>query len=160
MSETVNTVSGEIATIDEAPVAVATLADKIADLRSGGTGGILSTIEGEGFEAKLAALEAINNSKPIAENLNKVIKVANIIVQPIVMQDEKTGEERAQPRVILIEADGTAYHAISGVLFRDVNDWFALLGQPSEWPEGFTLPVKVVRQGSGTSQFFTAKLTK
>lgn len=159
MSETVNTTSGELVTIeDSAAVPVATLADKIADLQSGGTGGILSTITGTDFESKLEVLGAMNNSKPLSENLGKKILVKNIIVQPIVMENETTKQMEAQPRVIFIEEDGKAFHAISNVLFRDVNDWFSILGHPSEWAA--PLPIVVKQEGVGTRKFFTAKLTK
>ena len=162
MSETVNPTSGELTIIedDNAAVPVATLADKLADMMRGGTAGILSTIQGEGFEPKLAALAAMDNSQPISEHLKKTIKVANIIVQPITMQNEETGAMEAQPRVIFIEADGKAYHGISNVLFRAVQNWFALLGQPKDWPEGFTLPIQVFKEGTGSRQFFNAKLAK
>lgn len=159
MSETVNTTSGELVTIeDTAAVPVATLAEKISDLQAGGTGGILSTITGTDFESKLAVLSAVNNSLPISEHLNKKIMVKNIIVQPIVMENETTKKMEAQPRVIFVQEDGTAFHAISNVLFRDVNDWFGILGHPSEWAA--PLPIVVKQEGTGTRKFFTAKLTK
>ena len=162
MSENLNTATGEMVLIEDDNTAqpVATLADKLADMMRGGSAGILSTIQGDGFEPKLAALAAMDNSEPISENLKKTIKVANVIVQPIVMKNEDTGAMEAQPRVILIEESGKAYHAISNVLFRCVQDWFALLGQPKDWPAGFTLPVQVYKEGTGNRQFFNAKLAK
>ena len=161
MTETVNTTSGELVTIeDDASQPVATLAEKLTDMMRGGTAGILSTIQGEGFEPKLAALAAMDSSEPISEHLKKTINVANIIVQPIVMKNEDTGEMEAQPRVIFIESNGKAYHGISNVLFRAVQNWVALLGQPKDWPEGFTLPIQVFKEGTGQRQFFNAKLAK
>lgn len=158
LNTTVNTRTGELEVIEQDSVPVATLADKIADMQNGGNAGILSTIQGDGIQSKLAALVAINNSEPIADNLRKTIRVANVIVQPVTMEDSKTGQMMAQPRVILIDDAGKAFHAISGPLFRDVQNWFALVGQPKEWPTGFVLPVTVSREGSGDSRYFTSKI--
>lgn len=157
MTETVNTVSGELAVIEDATAqSVDSLAGKLASLKSGNAGGVLSTLTGTDHKTKIATLSAINNSVPLADNLGKTITVANIIVQPLEMEDEATKQMLAVPRVILIQPDGKAFHAISGVLFRDVQDWFGILGHPSEWEE--PLSVKVVQEGTGNRKYFTAKV--
>lgn len=157
MSEAVNTTSGELVAL-EAAVPTETLANRMENLATGGTGRVVSSFTGEDFATKLEVLSAINNSKPLSEHLGKKIQVRNIVIQAVDMQDETTKQMVSQPRVIFIEEDGTAYHAISGVLYRDVEDWYGLLGHPSQWPGA--LPVVVKQEGTGNRKFFTAKLTK
>lgn len=149
MSENTN----ELAVIDSS----ANLGSEIANLSSGQLD-VFTTIQGEDFAAKLATLSAVSDSEPIQDNLNKTIHVANIVIQKVDMLDEESGELKAQPRVILIDKDGKAYHGISTPLYRDVKNWLSMLGMPSGWPA--PLPVKIARAGSGTRQYFTAKLAK
>lgn len=148
MSENTN----EIAVIDVAP---ANLGQEISQLGAGQMD-MFSTIKADDFAGKLATLKAVSDSAPISENLNKVIKVRNLIIQKADMADEKTGEVKAQPRVILVDEDGKAFHAISNPLYRDVKNILMLLGHPETWEAA--VPVKVSKAGSGTSQYFTLKL--
>lgn len=149
MSENTN----EIAVISD-PSA---LSNEITGLTNG-VQGFYSSFVGDDHETKLAVLQAMTDSVAIADNLNKKIMVVNIVIQQVDMLDEKTGEVKAQPRVILIDDKGTAFHGISGPLFRDVKNWFGVLGMPATWPA--PLPVKITRQGSGNSQYFKASITK
>lgn len=153
-NEIANTNTGELVEF----VPVETLANKLAFLNGGTPAGVVSSFQGDDFETKLTVLSAVDNSKPISENLNKKIMVRNIIIQSVEMLDEQTKQMKAQPRIVFVEEDGTAYHAISGVLLRDVENWFGILGHPSSWPA--PLPIKVVQAGTGTRKFFTANLTK
>lgn len=148
MSENTN----EIAVID-APVA--NLGQEIANLEHG-TMEVFSSIKADTFEGKLANLAAVSSSTPLAESLNKVIKVRNLVIQKVEMPDEQTGEIKAQPRVILVDEDGKAFHAISNPLYRDVKNILMLVGHPSTW-EG-AVPVKVTQAGTGTRKYFTLKL--
>jgi hypothetical protein len=127
----------------------------IAQLKSGNTS-FYSSIKGDGYETRNTVLKAVMSSKPIADNLGKVIKLQNVIVQQVEMVDEKTGVLKGQPRVILIDDKGEAFHAISGVLFRDIQTTLGILGEPDTWP--VPLPLKVVQEGTGTRKFFTVAL--
>lgn len=123
--------------------------DKLANGRQT----VFSTLKGDDFGTKLAVLEATTASAPLAENLNKRIDLANVVVQMIDMTNEDTGVVETVPRTILIAADGKAYHAISSGVFKAIENIFGILGQPSEWPGA--LPVKAVRGGSGNRQYMT-----
>lgn len=135
----------------------ATLSNKISGMGEG-VQGFYSSIEGDDFDTKLTVLEAMTDSLPISKNLDKVIQVRNIIVQQVEMLDEKSGELKAQPRVILVDEDGRAFHAISAPLFRDVENWLGMLGKPSTWKGA--LPVKVTKEGTGNSQYFKASISR
>lgn len=117
---------------------------------------VFSTITGTDFASKVAVMNALSNSEPISENLKATIELANVVVEPVDMANEGTGEIKAQPRVILIDKDGNAFHAISGPAFRDVKRLLAIMGHPSTWPA--PLPIHVAQEGTGTRKYFTVKL--
>ena len=121
---------------------------------SAGRSNVFSTIKGDDFESKAALYNATTDSKPLAENLNKPITIANIVVQVIDIADENTGEVSTVPRTILVDADGTAYHAISSGIFKSVENLLGIFGaDPTKW--GGKVTVKAIREGSGTRQYFT-----
>jgi len=142
--------STEIATVSSNNVRA-----EIANMASGANA-VFSTIVGEGFEAKALLLEALSNSVPVAENLGKRINLVDVVVEAIDLPNEQTKEMETQPRVILLDEDGSAYHAISGPFLRDVQRLLSVMGQPSAWPGA--LPVKAIKAGQGTRQYFTLKL--
>lgn len=147
MSE--NTVSSEIV------IAGSNVRNEIANLSKGQLS-VFSTITGDGFAAKAALMEALSNSVPVSENLNKRIDLVNIVVESIDLVNEGTGELETQPRVIFIDDNGTAFHAISGPVFRDTQRLLAIMGHPSAWPT--PVGVKITKNGQGTRQYFTLKL--
>ena len=128
---------------------------EIANLSKGQTS-VFSTITGDGFAPKAALLAALSNSVAVQENLDKHIELVNIVVESIDLVNEGSGELETQPRVILVDADGTAYHAISGPMFRDVQRLLAVMGHPATWPA--PLGVKIAREGQGTRKYFVLKL--
>ena len=131
------------------------LSNEIANMSKGQLG-LFSTITGDTFESKAALLNALSNSEPISENLKSTIQLANVVVESVDMPNEQTGEISAQPRIVLIDADGKAFHAISGPAFRDVKRLLAVMGHPTTWPT--PLPIHVAQEGTGTRKYFTVKL--
>lgn len=126
--------------------------DAIASL-SAGRSNVFSSITGTDFASKLANLSATTNSVALVDNLNKTINVKDIVIQIVQMLNEDTNRREDAPRVILIDSEGTAYHAISKGLFSSVENMIGILGQPGTWP--FPIPVKAQREGSGTRKYFT-----
>lgn len=117
-----------------------------------------STIEGNDFQSRLATAKAVNSSTPLDEVLGKPFTLANAVIHEVEMTSEETGELTVQPRVILIDSEGNARHAISAPLARDLSMILEMLGSPSSWDE----PVKMVvnREGTGTRKYFTLKFAK
>ena len=142
--------STEIAT-----VSANTLGSEIANMSKGQLG-LFTTITGDSFEDKAAIMNALSNSEPLSENLKATIQLANVVVESVDMANEQTGEIAAQPRIVLIDANGNAFHAISGPAFRDVKRLLAIMGHPSSWPT--PLPIHVAQEGTGTRKYFTVKL--
>lgn len=123
--------------------------DKLAS----GKASVFSTISGDDAASRMAVFEATTASVPLAENLNKVIELANIVVQVIDLTDEETGEVQTVPRTVLIAKDGTAYHAISQGVFKSVENLLGILGMPETWAGPVRL--KAVKGGTGTRQYMT-----
>ena len=116
-----------------------------------------NSIKGEDFTAKKKTYGAVSAAKKVRDHLGKKIDLEHIIVQPVELADENTGEVTKQPRVILIDADGTAYYGISGGLFRAVGDVIGMLGEPDTWPEPLPVTVKE-QQGRGANRFYTIEI--
>lgn len=132
------------------------VAAAIQGLNSGA--GFFSTVSGDDFESKLMVAEALTSSVAIDQNLGKTIMLANIIVQPVELTNETTGEVETAPRIILLDADGTAYHATSVGLLSSVRNILASLGSPSKWPK--PVAIQVIKEGQGTRQYFTVKFVR
>jgi hypothetical protein len=131
------------------------VAAAIEDIRNG-KALAYSSITAEDMGSRLAILEAVTDSQPISENLNKPIAIRDIIIQKIPMADQVSGEITDQPRIVFISEDGTAYHAISQGLLRSVNNLIGIAGEPGTWPAD-NLPVATFKRvGPNGRQYFTA----
>ena len=128
---------------------------QVTALRDGNVA-LYSSILADTFEGKKQTLNAITNSVAIADHLGATINLANIVVQVVEMVDEKSGEMTDQPRVILVDADGTAYHAISSGILKSVENTIGMLGEPSTWPE--PVPIQVAEErGRNGFRYYTIK---
>lgn len=142
-------------TTGEIVVAGNDVASAIAQLNSGQSA-IATSIEGDDFAARKAVLSAVSSSVPLADNLSKPIQMKHYVVQEVWLLNEQTQEIAPQPRVVIIDADGVAYHATSAVVFRDVQNIVGILGKPSSWPE--PVAVTCVKEGKAPRAFYTLKL--
>ena len=146
-----------IAVIEDSAVSAATLSNEIANL-SHGQVSVFSTITGTDHASKIEVLDAMGNSVPLDDNIGKVINLKNVVVQQIEMADQATGELRSQPRITLIDADGTSYHVISNVVFKDLKNFFGILGMPANWPA--PLPVVAESSKATVGKFISLKIAK
>jgi hypothetical protein len=115
-----------------------------------------SSIKADDFKTKLTVLDAMNNSTPLDEYLNQPFELKDIIVTVVHLADQKTGEVKPQPRIVLIDSTGTARHATSTGLMQSVTTLIGVLGEPHTWPA--PVKAKVVKEGNGTNKYFTLKL--
>ena len=129
--------------------------DAIAQLQQGRQA-LFSTVKQDTEAGRRNVLSAVMDAAPLRDSLGSTIKLANVIVQPVEMTNEQTGEVTTQPRVILINDKGEAFVGISAPVFRDVRNVLDILGMPDTWEK--PLAVKVVREGAGLRQYFTLKL--
>ena len=152
MSET--TVSTEIAPIENS-APVAGLGSELANLTSGRVAGY-SSIQGTDFTSRVAVVSAMNGAVPVADNLGKTINLKDVVIQSVTLVNERTGELQEVPRITFIDDDGTAYSATSDVLYKDLKNFFAILGTPNNWPA--PLPVKVTKEKAKVGSFFTLSI--
>lgn len=149
------------ATVDavvEEGVVTASATDVVAVITGLNTPGaaFYSSIKSDDFAAKKQIAKAMTASKPIDEHLGDTINLVNYIVLPVDLANDQ-GEVTTAPRVILIDVDGTAYHATSVGLLSAIRNLNATVGEPSEWDEA--IPVKIVQQkGRNGFKFFTINL--
>lgn len=140
------------------------LGDMIANLASGNSS-VRHTFQGNDWETKLAVLSAVNNATPLEsvagteQKPGGTIMLANYVLQPIELVNEKTGMLEEAPRIMLVDADGTAYSCVSGGIFRSLENIAGILGQPHTWPA--PLPIKVTKmKAKGAGHFFTINPVK
>lgn len=146
---TENTTSNEVSRPNMSSV------ERMASLNSGT--GIVSTFQGDTMEERKATLTAVTNAVPIADNLDTVIRLSHVVTQAVTISDDKTGEMTDAVRVILIDADGVSYAAVSEGLMGSLRDVFGIMGHPTTWPE--PLPIKVVeKRGRSGYRFMKIEL--
>lgn len=129
-----------------------TVENDILNLGNDQQSGLYSSLVGDDEDTNLAVFDATNESVPIADNLGVIIQLKDIIVQAVEMENETTGEVETQPRVIFLDDDGTAYHAISKPMLSTVKNLFAAIGQPHKWSG--PIAVKVVEERSRAGRRF------
>ena len=144
--------TNEIATIESAAAPVAGLSNELANLGAGRLS-VYSSITGTDFKSRVAVIKALTNATPIADNIGKTFLLQNVVIQNITMTNERTGELQEVPRITFIDSDGSAFHAISDVLYKDLKNVFAILGQPSQWPAPLLVKVEKIQGKAG--KFFT-----
>ena len=148
MSETVYTTD----VVETAPNAVE---DTINAFKSGNLA-IYSSFNSDDFTGKLKVIGAVTNSEPIADALGKQIDLVNYVVHEVTVKDKETGEIANVARLILIAADGSAYHAISTVMLNRLRDMVGVLGNPDSWPT--PVPVFVSEERSGAYRYYDLRV--
>lgn len=136
-------------------LADSTIADTIAALSAGMVNDkVYATIKGEDFASRLLISKALSSSLPIADNLGKTINLVEVVLQKSEMENEQSHELEDVARVILIDEDGMAYHAMSRTLFRDVTqNILALVPDTSKWSS--PIPIKVTKEGKAPRAYYT-----
>jgi hypothetical protein len=122
---------------------------------------VFTTLEGNDFQSKVAVLDALTNAEPLQDNIGTVINLKHVVIQAVDMpvtdtKGNPTGEIQAAPRIILIDADGKSYHAMSTGLFKSLENIFGIVGMPTTWPE--PLPIVVDKVKGKVGSFFTARV--
>ena len=114
---------------------------------------LYSSFAGDSFEDRKNVVKAMTSSVPIADNLDKPIKVKDVVIHTVNVTDTETGEIVEQARTILIDDQGKAYHAISGVIINRLRDIIAVMGEPSTWDGPLTMKCSQVK-GKGANRFY------
>lgn len=144
----------DLAVVDTAAVAEALIAGLKADSSL-----VHSTLTGSGFETQVQIFAAVTDAEDIAEHLNETIFLEHVIAQAIEIKDSETGQPVTVVRTVLIDADGTAYAAMSTGIVRSMQTLFSIVGQPGTWPQ--PLPIIVSeKKSTGVRKFFTVTIDR
>lgn len=105
---------------------------------------------------------AINSTdEQLADHINEVIEIVNVVAHPVELIDEINGEVFTSLRTILIGKDGTAYSAVSSGITNSLAKIFAIVGMPDNgaWEkEPIKIKVKQVQTRNGNNKVNTIEL--
>ena len=94
-------------------------------------------------KAKVAIYNAIQNAeRKVDDYINKELKITDVVVHPIEVVDEQTGEVKQMLRTILIDVDGNGYAAVSYGVLTSLQKIFGIVGKPSWKDEPLTIMPK------------------
>lgn len=114
-----------------------------------------SSITATDLESRKLFYTAISDAKPLSDNLNKVINLKDVIVQPVSSEDEKTGVVEDYLRSVLIDADGTAYAASSTGVKSSLDNLFLVFGTPDTWDAPLAIKVTEKKSAKPGFKFFS-----
>ena len=93
----------------------------------------------------------------IADHIGQVINVRDVVVEPVEIVDDKSGEIRTSPRVILIDTEDHTYSATSYGIYNALRRLVSIYGLPT-WPNG--IPVRVKQIARGANRIFTLDVVR
>lgn len=107
------------------------------------TGNMYCSIAAETHEDKMRVYSAVSNPTALDDMVGQNIKISDVILQPVELADEETGECYTGTRIVLISPEGTAYSTVSKGIETNMKNLFAIIGEPTWKP---ALEMKVVRK--------------
>lgn len=122
-----------------------------------------SSMKAETTQEKAELFNAISNpAHKLGDVINKVIYVRDIYCEIIEMQKsdrdgnlmfDENGEPVMDkvPRIVLIDADGDTYQAISVSVMNNIQRLFKMFGAPTWTP---ALPIEVQQRSVGTNRIY------
>lgn len=141
-----------------------TMAEEITGLATLDVRGAMSESSSQAFcsmrtgtaKEKAALYNATSNpNHKVGDYINKTIRVKDIYVEAIELEDDESGDTITAPRIVLVDVDGDSYQAVSKGVFNSLIRLINTFGQPT-WEEGLPL---IVRQISlGKNQMLTLEI--
>jgi len=125
---------------------------------NGATDGLdfFSSLPSETDQDKKSLFNYINSPDGLEESIDKIIDVQDIIMQKVVLENEKTGEENQALRIILVTPKGEAYACVSSGVTQSVRMLFNIYGSPT-WEKPIKLKA-VKKNGKKGFKFTTLEL--
>lgn len=79
--------------------------------------------------SRIAAYNAINNpDAKVADMINKTIALKDVVMIPVTLVNDETGEVENAMRSILVDADGTTYTATATGIFNSLKNIYLIFG--------------------------------
>ena len=111
---------------------------------------VFCSVQGGDRKTKALIYNAANNPEhKVADYINKVINVKDVLVEIIAIENEKTGAIEEAPRVVLIDDKGKAYQAVSAGMFNAIKNAIQIFGEPT-WDEPLPMFIKQVTVKNGS----------
>lgn len=85
--------------------------------------------------------------KRIADCINMEIEIAHAFIEVVYPINEKTGETKACPRIVLMDGEGNSYQAVSLGVYGSVSKMFEAFGMPDTWSAPKKFMVKQETKG-------------
>ena len=119
---------------------------------------VYCSVQGGDRKTKALVYNASNNPEhKVADFINKIINVKDVLVEIIQVENEETGEVEEAPRVVLIDDKGAAYQAVSAGMFSAVKKAIQIFGQPT-WDEPLPMLIKQISVKRGSMLTAEVKL--
>lgn len=112
-----------------------------------------SSIKSDSRKSAVKVYNAINSSEnPLADHRGEVLHITDMVAHAITLQDEVTGQDVEALRVVLVDKDGKAYHAISQGVVSSIQKIIGIVGSAPWTDEPLEIvPVEVkTRKGFKT----------
>ena len=117
-----------------------------------------SSLKADTDEEKANLFNAINNpAKRLSDCINMKINAQDLYIEFVNCTNEETGEVTACPRIVIIDADGVSYQAVSLGIYSALKKVIQIFGVPT-WHNGIMLEVKQVTKG--TRKMLTLNIAK
>ncbi len=96
-----------------------------------------------------------NPDHKVGDYINQQIRVKDLYVELIDLNNDETGEVETAPRTVLIDTEGKTYQAVSRGIFNSLQRLIKTFGEPT-WEEG--LPCIVRQISLGKNQMLTLEV--
>ena len=108
------------------------------------------TVNQDEPKAKALVFKAMNNpSNRVADYIGKVIKIKDIFVESVDIENEETGEIDTVPRIVIFDDNNQTYEAVSRGLFNALQKLISVFGLPTyDEPIAVEIKQKAVKKGS------------
>ena len=91
----------------------------------------------------------------LQDAVNTTIEIENIYMENVQMADNKTGELKVLPRILLFAKDGKVYSCVSVTAFNSLTKIFKFMHMPHK---GDTLKLVPKKSSNGEKQFYSFKV--
>jgi len=121
------------------------------------------SIQNDGTRKSAVAIyNAVSSAdEQLADHINEVLEVINVVAHPVNLVDEETGEMINCLRTVLVCKDGKAYSATSQGITNSLARIFSIVGMPDggAWEkEPVKMKIKQVKTRNGNNKVNTIEL--
>lgn len=113
-------------------------------------------------KSQIAIYNAVNSAEEqLADHINEVLEVINIVAHPVTLVDEESGEMITALRTIFVCKDGKTYSATSQGIANSLQRIFSIIGMPDggAWEkEPVKMKIKQVKTRNGNNKVNTIEL--